>query len=81
MERELEDAVFSLKKGEVSEPVRTSTGFHLLRVEERISSGHRPFDDVKDEIRDRLYNEALEERFQNWISHDLRERHRIEVLD
>jgi peptidyl-prolyl cis-trans isomerase SurA len=81
MEPELENAVFSLKKGEVSEPVQTSTGFHLLRVEERISSGHRPFEDVKGEIHDRLYNEALEERFQNWISHDLRERHRIEVLD
>lgn len=81
MERPLEEAAFSLKKAEISAPVRTSTGFHLLQVEERISSGHKPFDDVKDDIRERLYNDALEERFQNWISHDLRERHRIEVLD
>src|SRR6185295_3295729 len=81
MERALEEAAFRLKKGEISEPVRTDAGFHLLRVEERISSGHKPFDDVKDDIRERLYNDALEERFQNWISHDLRERHRIEVLD
>jgi peptidyl-prolyl cis-trans isomerase SurA len=81
MERALEEAAFGRKKGEISEPVRTGTGFHLLRVEERISSGHKPFDEVKDDIRERLYNDALEERFQNWISHDLRERHRIEVLD
>lgn len=81
MERTLEEAAFGLKKGEISEPVRTDTGFHLLRAEERISSGHKPFDDVKDDLRERLYNDALEERFQNWISHDLRERHRIEVLD
>ena len=81
MDHALEEAAFGLKKGEISEPVRTSTGFHLLRVEERISSGHKPLDDVKDDIREHLYNDALEERFQNWISHDLRERHRIEVLD
>jgi peptidyl-prolyl cis-trans isomerase SurA len=80
MEQTLEDVVFGLKAGEVSQPIRTSSGFHVLRVDERIGAGHRPYEDVKAEIRDALYNEALEERFQNWLSRDLRERHHVEVL-
>jgi len=81
MEREVEDAISKLDRGKVSEPVQTATGFHLLRVDERISAGHKALDDVKDQIRDTLYNDALEERFQNWLSRDLRERHHVEVLD
>src|SRR5205809_705349 len=41
----------------------------------------KPLDEVRDEIREALYNQALEERFQNWLSRDLRERHHVEVLD
>jgi len=81
MDHDLEEVVFALEPGEVSDPVKTPTGFHLLRVDQRIGAGHRPLDEVKDDIRDTLYNDALEERFQQWLSKDLRERHHVEVLD
>ena len=81
MDRDLERTAFALEPGKVSEPVRTATGFHLLRVDQRIAAGHRPLEDVKDQIRETLYNDALEERFQNWMSRDLRERHHVEVLN
>jgi parvulin-like peptidyl-prolyl isomerase len=81
LEPALGEAAFALDPMEVSQPIRTSAGFHLLRVEERIASGHRPLEEVEGEIREALYNEALEQRFQDWLSHDLRERHHVEVLD
>jgi peptidyl-prolyl cis-trans isomerase SurA len=81
MSRDLEEAVFALEPGAISEPVRAGGGFHLLRVDERIAKGYRPIDEVKDDIREHLYNDALEERFQNWLSRDLRERHHVEVLN
>lgn len=81
MERTLEEAAFALRAGQVSEPVQTDAGVHLLRVDERIAAGHRRLEEVKDDIRERLYNEQLEQRFQNWMSRDLRERHHVEVLD
>lgn len=81
MEAALDEVVFKLKPGEVSEPVRARGGFHLLRVDERVASGHRPLAEVSDEIRESLYNDALEERFQNWLSKDLRERHHVEVFN
>jgi peptidyl-prolyl cis-trans isomerase SurA len=81
MSRDLEEVVFALEPGAISEPVRAGGGFHLLRVDERIAKGYRPIDEVKDDIREHLYNDALEERFQNWLSRDLRERHHVEVLN
>ena len=81
MESDLEEVLFRLKPGEISEPVRSGGGFHLLRVDERIAGGHRPLDEVREDIREALYNEALETRFQQWLSRDLRERHHVEVLD
>lgn len=81
MEGALAEAVFGLKPGEVSEPVRARGGFHLLRVDERVAAGHKKLEEVQDEIRDALYNDALQERFQNWLSRDLRERHHVEIFD
>jgi parvulin-like peptidyl-prolyl isomerase len=81
MDPTLAEVVFRLKPGEVSQPVRTATGFHLLRVDERVASGHKPLEDVSDEIRETLYNGALESRFENWLSRDLRERHHVELLE
>ena len=72
---------FGLKEGEVSEPIDTGSGFTLLFVEERIGGSHRPLDEVSPEIREALYNEALQQRFQDWLSRDLRERHHVEVLN
>jgi len=81
MEGRLEEVAFALKEGEVSEPIDTGTGVTLLFVEERIGGSHRPLDEVTPEIREALYNEALQQRFQDWLSRDLRERHHVEVLN
>jgi len=35
MVREFEDAAFALNVGEISEPVRTEYGYHLIRIEEK----------------------------------------------
>jgi len=81
MESALDAVAFSLDEGRVSDPIRTSAGFHVIRVEEKIAAGYRPVEEVEDEIRETLYNGALEDRFQNWLQRDLRERHHVEILD
>lgn len=81
MEPALEEIAFTLEEGAVSDPIPTKTGFVLLAVDERTEGSHRPLEEVSDDIREALYNEALNKRFQDWLSRDLRERHHVEVLD
>ncbi len=57
---ELERVAFALAPGRVSQPVKTRAGFHVLKVEERRAGQPRPYDEVKEEIRDRLVNEQIE---------------------
>lgn len=51
---EFDKAAFALKTGEVSEPVKTQFGWHLILLEERKEAGQKPLDEVKDQIRLRL---------------------------
>lgn len=44
------DAAFSMKKGEISKPVKTSFGYHIIHVLEQRKEGILPFDDVKEQL-------------------------------
>ncbi len=47
---ELERVAFALKAGEVSAPVRTTFGMHLLWARERVEAGEKPFAEVRKEV-------------------------------
>ena len=57
-----EDAAFSLAPGELSEPVQTSFGVHLIKVEEHREALHLPFEEVQDQLTRELLAGGLAER-------------------
>lgn len=58
----LRDAVIEMKKGSYSKkPVKTDFGWHVLRVDDVRIVPAPAFEDVKDELRRRLYNESIGE--------------------
>lgn len=50
MEKAFEDAASALKLGEVSSPVKSAFGYHLIKVTELVPGEVKPFDSVKNEV-------------------------------
>ena len=58
--KQLEDVVFKMKSKELTDVMETKQGFLILQVLEHYDEGEQPFEKVKNEISDRLYQEKLE---------------------
>ncbi|MSN25909.1 MAG: peptidylprolyl isomerase [Geobacter sp.] len=80
MQAELESAILAMKPGDVSELVYTPAGFHIIKLEERISGKLKPFEGLKGEIEETLYRKKSEERFGQWAK-ELREKASVEIKD
>jgi peptidyl-prolyl cis-trans isomerase SurA len=80
MQSELENAIISMKPGDVSELIYTPAGFHIIKLEERTSGKLKPFDTVKASIEESLYRKKSEERFNQW-ARELRGKASVEIRD
>lgn len=78
MAKLFEDAVAQLKEGEVSQPLVSEQGVHIVRLVRKMPPGRVPLADVKDKIRSKLYDEKLQARFQTWMHKGLREEHYVD---
>ncbi|MGD9600398.1 MAG: SurA N-terminal domain-containing protein [Gammaproteobacteria bacterium] len=63
MAPEFEEAVFSMKVGEISEPVKTSFGYHVIKVAEIKPGGVTSFDEARADVEARVRREQAEELF------------------
>jgi len=79
MVKPFEDAAFSMKVNEVSDPILTQFGYHIIKVTDRHKSKTIPFEDVKDKIAKDLKNRMVNELVGKDLAR-LREKAQIQVL-
>lgn len=73
---EFEAVAFSLKKGEVSKPVKSQFGFHIIRLEDKRNVKIPSLDDIRSQIEGKLSREAFEK-----IIAELEKKHNVKFLD
>ena len=56
---DFEDALFALKEGQVSPPVKTEFGYHLIRLDRIIDSGIPALAELEEKLKQRLINEKV----------------------
>jgi len=61
-----EEAAFALDIDEISEPVETEFGWHIIKVTDRREAHTPTLDEVKDEVRDDYIAEEESRRFSDW---------------
>jgi len=64
---ELDRAYLDMEPGEISGPVRSSMGFHILKLIEREASAVMPFSDVRDRIKAQLIEVEMAKQEKLWI--------------
>jgi len=78
MVREFEDAAFNLNLNEISEPIKTKFGYHLIMVTDYKKSKVASFDEVKDALKKRLQKIDSELRLIKYLK-ELRSKAEIEI--
>lgn len=76
MVEQFEAVVFKLPKGEVSDPVKTQFGWHLIKIEDKRFKPPPAFDIVKDRI---IQSQLLQKAQQSAVA--LRGKSKIEIVD
>jgi peptidyl-prolyl cis-trans isomerase C len=58
---EFAEAAFKLKKGEISDPVKTSFGWHIIKVEDRRPLRVPSFEEMREDLQGEVSNQAVQE--------------------
>ena len=64
---EFEDKAFEMTKGQVSEPVKSRFGYHIIKLTDRVAPSLRDFDSVKSRVEERLLSEKKSKAFKELI--------------
>lgn len=73
---EWEVIVFAMEKGEVRGPISGPRGFHVFHVSDVEKSDLKPFDQLKEQLRNELYRKELDKQTRVWMD-DLRRKAHI----
>jgi peptidyl-prolyl cis-trans isomerase C len=64
---EFEQAAYALKPGELSHPVKTQFGWHLIQLHDRIAPKVTPFEDIKEKVMEYLTERKKDKVFEAFL--------------
>ncbi len=74
-----EEAIANLQPGDISEPVQTQIGWHIIRLESSQAGGYQPLESVREELSSELMRSQTEQKYKEWLA-SLRQQAYIKIL-
>jgi peptidyl-prolyl cis-trans isomerase C len=78
--KELEDVAFTMKNGQVTGPIKTRFGYHVVLLEDKRPARKSSFDEVKDYIIEQLKFQKQQEHYQQ-VAKALRKKMNVQVME
>ncbi|MFH0823195.1 MAG: peptidyl-prolyl cis-trans isomerase [Pseudomonadota bacterium] len=75
---EIETVAFSMNKGDVTGPIKTKHGFHVLLLEDKRPARQSSFEEVKDYVMEQLQYTKKQERYES-LARDLKTKLNVQV--
>ena len=78
--KEFTEVAFAMKPGDISEPVKTSFGYHIIKLNKKIPAGYLSFEEAKDKIINDLKEKDWEVRRANYYQ-QIKKDNQMEIDD
>lgn len=78
---EFSDVAFGLEIDEISEPVQTTYGYHIIKLEDKIEAKDPVYEEAKEEVRDQIFQSKASEAYMTWYSEKMEEYEITTYLD
>lgn len=79
MVKEFEDAAFNMEVGELSSPVKSQFGYHIIKLTDKNPESNSTFDEAKEEIHGQVIRKKQQDLYLSKID-DLKSKYKVEMF-
>lgn len=75
---EFETAAFNMNMGEISSPVKTQFGYHIIKLTDKKSSHQQPFDEVENSLTQQLLSQKQQDAYFSKVD-EMKSRYEVKI--